>query len=210
MKHYPVLHDDKFIWKSLKTGNKDAFARLYDRYVRILYSYGKKITKDERLIEDSIQDLFIDLWQSREKLGEIETARFYLFRSLRRRIYKSAVRTSSRFGFPEPAPEIPEPASESHEASMIVNEEAARTTQILDNLIRNLPARQGEALLLYFYENFGYREIGELLSINEQSARNLVHRALEKLRKYAASSQSPLSFLLIAYLVHLDQLKPYH
>ena len=51
--------------------------------------------------------------------------------------------------------------------------------------LSNLPERQSKALVLRFYDEFSYGEIGELLGVNEQSARNLIQRGLENLRKLA-------------------------
>lgn len=187
---------DSIIWRQIKSGKRDAFAQLYQRYVKILYSYGKKITRDEKLVEDTIQDLFIDLWQSRENLGEVETARFYLFRSLRRRIYKAALKADSLISEPGHLAED----SPSHETELIGEEESSEKSVYLDGLIRSLPGRQEEAVLLYFYQNFEYHEVAEILSINEQSARNLVSRAIEKLKKIAITMQNPIAILLLSYL----------
>lgn len=198
------MDNDSIVWKRLKSGNREALAQLYQRYVRILYSYGKKITRDEKLIEDSIQDLFVDLWQGREKLCELETARFYLFRSLRRRIARSTIRNI--YSPVNAEEEYWQGALESHEEALILREEAERTSVYLNHLIQNLSARQEEAILLYFYEDFDYEEIAQMLSINEQSARNLIQRALIKLRTMTTYVRLPVVVFLGSLLSRLSGL----
>ena len=55
------------VWESFKLGDKEAFAYLYNLYVEILFRYGTKLCKDEGLVKDSIQEVFLDLYMKREK-----------------------------------------------------------------------------------------------------------------------------------------------
>jgi RNA polymerase sigma factor (sigma-70 family) len=193
---------DSILWEELKNDDHDALAQLYLRYVRVLYSYGKKITGNEKIVEDAIQDLFIDIWQGRKNLCKIETARFYLFRSLRRRIHKNCLKDPTMSREEQNAPLD---VCDSHEVFLMGIEEEEETARTLMGLIRNLPGRQGEAILLYFYQNFEYNEIGNLLSINEQSARNLIQRAIDKLRKTISAADSSLLPLFILLLASTPQ-----
>ncbi|HEY9488870.1 MAG TPA: sigma factor, partial [Chryseosolibacter sp.] len=79
-----------FIWKAFKKGSKEAFATIYKEHVRDLLNYGYKVTSDRRLIEDSIQDLFFELWKNRSGLSDTDSIRFYLFRALRYKIVRNA------------------------------------------------------------------------------------------------------------------------
>ena len=42
---------DKYLWKSLKEGDLNAFAVLFETYYPLLHSYGLKISKNEALTE---------------------------------------------------------------------------------------------------------------------------------------------------------------
>lgn len=193
------MDNDNIVWRRLKSGNKDALAQVYQRYVRDLYSYGKKITLDEKLIEDSIQDLFVDIWQSRERLSDLETARFYLFRSLRRRIAKVKTRDVTQ-AISELEMHNAAPIIDSHETAIILQEESENTSHYVNHLIQNLSGRQEEAIILYFYQDLNYDEIAEILSINEQSARNLIQRALIKMRNIATFAKNPLILWIMGLL----------
>ena len=54
-------------WSAFKNGSEDAFAEIYREHVKGLLNYGYKVTSDRRLIEDSIQDLFYELWKNRAR-----------------------------------------------------------------------------------------------------------------------------------------------
>ena len=189
-----TLTDDLALWQAFKKGEEKAFTALYQRYVRVLYSYGKKILADDELVEDTIQDLFTDLWRMREKLSDAESVKFYLFRSLRRKIHLSQ-KPDYLFGEDwENTDEKLLPTLPSSETTLVENESTELQIKKLQNWLKNLPERQYEAVLLRFYQNFEYDEIGAILGINEQSARNLVQKAIINLRKMAV-------FLLVALMI---------
>lgn len=173
--------DDKVLWQRFRQGDEEAFTLLYQRYVRVLYSYGKKLIGDEAVIEDLVQDLFIDLWQSRSRLADAESPRFYLFRSLRRRIHKAS---NGRINEPwEQIGEYFHPVTLPKETEIIESEQFQKQKDELNSWLKNLPGRQYEVLVLRFYQDFSYSQISEILAINEQSVRNLVQRAVSKLRQ---------------------------
>src|SRR5215210_4417778 len=94
----PILHQnsndtlDSEIWIRFKSGDKKALSYIYTRYFEKLYNYGSRITKDFGLTEDSIQDLFVEFWNKREEMSDVKNIRFYLYKSLRRKIiYKLSV-----------------------------------------------------------------------------------------------------------------------
>ncbi len=77
------------LWNTFRQGDREAFQRIYELHARELVSYGYRITSNVQLIEDSLHDLFIELWQSRENLSETDSIKFYLFRSLRNKIQRA-------------------------------------------------------------------------------------------------------------------------
>ncbi|MBO9613218.1 MAG: sigma-70 family RNA polymerase sigma factor [Dyadobacter sp.] len=188
--------DDRILWQRFRLGDEEAFTLLYQRYVRVLYSYGKKLITDEAIVEDLVQDLFIDLWQSRSRLADAESPRFYLFRSLRRRIHRNC---NGRFN--EPWDLIDEefhPVSLPKESEIIESEQSQKQKDELDTWLKSLPGRQYEVMMLRFYQDFSYSQISQILTINEQSVRNLVQRAVSKLRQLTISLlTSGLFFFLL-------------
>jgi RNA polymerase sigma-70 factor (ECF subfamily) len=177
--------DDLELWEAMLRGDKNAFAKLYDRYFKLLYNYGRKIGQDGSHVEDSIHDLFVDLWRYRSNLTATTSVRFYLYRSLRRRLIKknnNVLWFSQDIHLFEEALRLSSPSSENE---IIESESSDYRVNKLKKLLNDLSPRQYEALVLYFYDEFTYQEIASLLQLNEQSARNLVQRGLLQLRQYA-------------------------
>src|SRR5664279_5641997 len=74
-------------WCNIIDGDKEAFLLFYHKYYRALFCYGFSLTADKELTKDCIQELFLDIWNTRLKLNkDVENVRSYLFTWLRRKI----------------------------------------------------------------------------------------------------------------------------
>ncbi len=172
---------DKKIWNNLKNGDPKALELIYRTYFSELYSYGKKFSKDENNVQDCIQELFVELWERREKLSETDAIKPYLYVSLKRKIFQSVkkIRKSTDNELDESYFD----AELAIDQIMIGNETDSETKQNLKNAFSQLSDRQKEILFLKYYSELDYKEISKVMDMNYQSARNLVSRALAKLSK---------------------------
>lgn len=152
---------------------------IYREHVRGLINYGYKVTSDRRIIEDSIQDLFVELWTHRQRLSETTSVRFYLFKALRYKI----VRNVREEGADLLDHFYQADTEDSHEHQLIALEIQSQQTAHLRDLIANLPARQREAINLRYYHNFSNEEIAEIMGVNYQSACKFIYTGLKNLKK---------------------------
>ncbi len=178
--------NDEQLWQAVRTGDEEAFERLYRQYFRDLFHYGRQFLRDEEAVNDAIQDLFVDLWRNRRSLGPARSVKFYLMISLRRKIYRT-VHHNPEFITDswEKFPEAMLPVQPSAEAFFLAREAGTLQTEKLNAWLEQLPPRQREALVLRFYHDLEYAEIATLLDIKEQTSRNLVQKALRTLRKFS-------------------------
>jgi RNA polymerase sigma factor (sigma-70 family) len=51
-----------------------------------LYRYGIRLSGNDDLVKDSIQDLFLQLWKNRENLRPVDNLKPYLFKSFRNHV----------------------------------------------------------------------------------------------------------------------------
>src|SRR5690606_39290125 len=79
------LVSDVDLWNKFRKGDRHAFALIYKIHIAELLSYGYRVTSNQQLIKDSIQDLFLHIWLHRGNLSETTSIKYYLFRSLRDR-----------------------------------------------------------------------------------------------------------------------------
>lgn len=184
------------VWRSFKNGNKAAFAKLYELHVGDLLNYGYKVTPDRTLIEDSIQDLFFELWKNRQNLSDTTSVKFYLFKALRYKIYRN-LKSNDLVDSLDIDHHQNELSEGSHESNLIGFEVQSAQMDDLKMRIAQLPKRQQEAINLRYYHNFTNDEIAQIMGVNYQSAANFIFSALRKLKLNLKTSVSCLLFLFI-------------
>lgn len=193
------MNNDSIIWTKFKKGDYAIFSHIYQQYVQLLYGYGKQVTSDTDLIEDSIQDLFIYLWEKREHLGDTQHIKYYLYKSLRRLLVAKLNAHQKQLSSQYEHLYIQEDKTASFEQFLIENEIDDETCQNLKQAVQNLTKRQREAIYLRFYENLSFKEVSEVMALNLKSTYNLISKALEMLRKNLSVP------LLLAYLKLLSE-----
>jgi RNA polymerase sigma factor (sigma-70 family) len=175
----PVDADIK-LWTSLKKGDRDALGKLFSVYYPLLIKYGSKLCADHELLEDCIQDLFADIWQSKAG-SEVESVKAYLFKALKYKIFKKQRNRLIKLHNPELPEEMPFQIS--HETFMVDQQETrARVSKLIDAL-NQLPNRQREVIYLKIFQELSYEEVSDIMNINYQVCRNLMSQAIKTLRK---------------------------
>jgi RNA polymerase sigma factor (sigma-70 family) len=172
------------LWSSFKKGDWEAYTSLYHIYYSLLNNYGYKFTKDVKLIEDTIHDLFVRLWTNRDNLGNPISVKNYLFKSLRNILFRK-IKTQSRFfNLQEDDESIPFEIS--FDSQLILSEDEQQLQQVIKNVLSKLPARQQEVIFLRFYDGLSYEEIADIMGINVNSTYKLLYKALENLKNSLA------------------------
>lgn len=54
--------DDAILYEEILKKDRSALEKLYNRYEKILFSFAMRITKDEKLAEEVLQDVFMKVW----------------------------------------------------------------------------------------------------------------------------------------------------
>lgn len=88
MKHFYVYlshgnNQGHNINKSFNEGDPMAFKVIFDRYYKILCSYTYHFIRTPYAVDDIVQDIFVALWNRREKFDCIEKISSFLFVSAR-------------------------------------------------------------------------------------------------------------------------------
>jgi len=73
-------YDEKALIAMVATGNRQAFTQLYTAHLNNLYRYIFLFTKSKEETEEILQEIFIKIWENREKLPEVDSLNHYLFR----------------------------------------------------------------------------------------------------------------------------------
>lgn len=182
------------LWDKFRGGSDSAFATLYDLYADSLFHYGMKFSKDENFIKDCIQDLFVKIFNNRKNLASTDNPSAYLLHALKNMIIDALTRkriliyTSDLPFYVEYNAIYENPETDDGE----------RILEQFEAVVNLLSPRQKEVIYLRFQQELSYDQIAQILQINGQSIRNLVHRSIEKIRL-----QMELATSLIASAISL-------
>ena len=173
---------ESLLWSQLREGRKAALEKLYRSHAPALLQYGGKFSTDQQLVEDCLQDLFIDLWQRRGQLSPVSSVQSYLLVAMRRRVIRQLSRQQKH-------ETTEEPEEHQFDFEIAIDEQiAARELSHeqhlkLKNALEQLSPRQKETIYLKYQLGMSYEDIGKTMDINYQSVRNLAHSALSRLKK---------------------------
>lgn len=173
---------DATLWNNFLAGDKQAFERIFLAHYDQLYGYGVRLTRDEELVKDCIQRLFQRLWQRRPALGPVEGIKPYLFKALRHHVADELRAQQRRNALQRELP-LEFEVQYSPEDFLIAQQLTAEQHAQLLAALGQLSSRHREAIHLRFFDGFAYDRISEIMALTPQSARNLLHQALKRLRQ---------------------------
>ncbi|MGN7723258.1 RNA polymerase sigma factor [Chitinophaga sp. 22620] len=165
-------------WEDFRKGDRDAFAQLYHQHIQPLIAYGMRVSGEQQVVKDVIQDLFVELWRSRTQLQSVRSVRGYLLKALRYKLLRNA-KVKTRY-----YSELPDQADpDNAEQHRLEAESEQQRRERIRHALGRLPGRQQEIINLRFYHGCTTEEAAEIMAVNYQSAVNLLHRAIVQLRE---------------------------
>lgn len=177
--HFSAFTDTE-IWELFLLGDDKVLEFIYRKNYKRLYAYGSKITANNDLVKDCIQDVFVKLHMNRANLNSTTNINSYLIISLKNKLYdelsksSKVVETDLSFALTILDSELPQ---------FLESDDDLILKKRLTEAIQQLSPNQQEAIYLRYFQELDYGQIGEILSINYQSAKNLISRSLIKLRE---------------------------
>ncbi len=169
----------------LRAGDQEVFTRLYQTCYRMVYLQAMKILGRADQAEQVVQDVFIAVFRSIDKLKDPETLRSWIGGiAVRLALHQRQKLTDSHeFTLEEEAmldlldsgPPVSSPEDTLCERD---------TGLILGELVDQLPDEQRTAVMLYYYDQCPVRQIASILQCAEgtvKSRLNYARKALEKL-----------------------------
>lgn len=121
--------------------------------------------------EDIVQDVFVKVWMKVEEVS-FEKAKSYLFQAAYNTMIDT-IRKDKRLEFQDEL-----------NLGTSVSQPDLGLKEALEIALNNLPNIQKSAVLLRDYEGYDYKEIGEILGLNESQVKVYIFRARKNLRAF--------------------------
>jgi RNA polymerase sigma-70 factor (ECF subfamily) len=172
-----MIEDRLLVWK-LRNGREDGLVRTYAKYKNYLLKIAYVLLNDNQQVDDAVQDVFVSLAESSERLRVDGNLKGYLVRCLINRAANMKSAHRARSGVP--LSEITEPSSRDTRPDywVALNEESKRAYDAL----RELPEAQRSVITLHLHGGLKFRQIAEIQETSIHTVQSRYRYGLEKLR----------------------------
>lgn len=170
MRNQKTIHDEQWLACLMRTWYGDMF------------NYGRKFCRDEELVKDCIQEVFISLWQRRDTAQDILSPKYYFLRAIKNKVLK-ALDLYARLNNTHVTGAYDFIDDFSVEQTIVAREMFAENGNRLKSVLSNLSKREKEVVYLKYHQMLDNGQIAQLMNINRQSVYNLLSGAVLKLRQ---------------------------
>ena len=174
MQNYPTHTDDQLL-KQLHQSDEMAFAEIYNRYWKPLYTSAHNILQIRDAAQDAVQEVFISLWKRREAV-QVEVLQSYLHQAVRFQVFKAIRAEKTDQNFFNRLALISKDIL--FEDPVLFKELETRYKQ----LIQSLPPDEQEIFLMHRDGGLTYKQIAEQKNISVKTVEKKMSHALKEIR----------------------------
>lgn len=180
-----LLHE-KLLIREVQRGNAKAFELLYRQYHARLFNFSRRIIRNKQDAEGMVHEVFIAIWENREKLDENKSFSGYIFSIAKNKALNRIKKNLARKFYFEYMQQ------ENRLQNDIVSEiESRELMDFLLKIIQELPDSTKEIFLLSRNDGLTYKQIAVKLDITE----NVVDHEIRKALKYIRDKLSNFHFI---------------
>jgi len=191
----PLLNEKELLMK-ITSGDRYAFTKLFNHYQNFVFSFARRITHSEDLALEIVQDVFLNVWNTRTRLAEIESFGAYLNRLVRNRAFNVLRDLSKRANLSLDL----EQAEEQAEVSTLEQLDYRETLKIVDQAISGLSPQQQLAYQLCHQQGLKYEEAGKQMGISPQTVHVHMRLALKKIREHLKKNAIAFPLLVMVLM----------
>jgi RNA polymerase sigma-70 factor (family 1) len=169
--------EKEFIQK-LKSGDRSAYKNLFSQYYSWLCNYVYKLTNDNSIAEDLVQEVFINLWEKREQINISSSLKNYLFRACHNQFLQHLRKEKIRIKFLNSIQYEVLFDNYDSESKKIHEDKLEK----LNSLISQLPPKCKDIFTKSKLQKMKYKDIAIELNISIKTVENQMSKALKFLK----------------------------
>lgn len=163
---------------AMRQGNQDAYSKVYAHYQKPLCEFLGALTRSREDAEDITHDVFINVWENREKLDPDQGIRRYLYavaKHLAMRYFRQKKNDGHyrQYNGMKPSKDI------ATDEILFAKEADA----LIDKVITRMPRIRGQIFEMYYKEDLSYDQIADKLGMNKATVANHLSHARKDIRK---------------------------
>jgi len=172
---------NKELLLKLKTGDRIAFYNIYERYCKRLYGFVFRYIKIEAEAEEIVQEVFVKIWESREKLDTFSSFESFIFTIA----YNSSISQLRKKLSEKKYLEYLGSIQTVQSSPKVIDElQYKELDGKLKSLLNKLTPRQKEIFKLSREDGFSHEEIAKQLDISVNTVKKHMVNTLSFLKKH--------------------------
>jgi len=188
------LTEDKELFKKLKEGDKPAFKVLFQKYYSVLCHFAFQFLHDNEMAEETVQELFVHIWEKRKSLNIETSVKHYFFRSIRNQCLNQIQHQKIRKHYASKMMESSHHEIDPEQYFMEVD-----LVKRIEKSIESLPPKRQEIFRLSREKGLKYKEIANELNISVKTVEAQMGLALKYLRDELKEFSNYLVSLLLIF-----------
>jgi RNA polymerase sigma-70 factor (family 1) len=189
---YTILLDEREYFIRIAHGDEVAFSKIFFHYTSRIHPFIRKITRSEDVTEEIVQDVFVSLWKSREKLMEIDNYAAYIFTIATNKTYNYLKAKARKEKHLNELCKVEKDFTNNTMESIELHE----IQQLVSSLVRQLTPQKKMIFKLTREEGLSHDKIAQQLNISKNTVKNHLVETLKFLRENLQRSQC-VALLLI-------------
>lgn len=174
------MKTEKLIIQELVKGNKKAFRKIFDTYRDDIYGYSISMLKSKVLAEEIVQDVFLKIWQHRDRLNPDLSFKSYIFTITRNLTFNLISKVANNRSLVEEV-FLTSQKSYNHIDDLISESDYE---DIKRKAIDQLPPKRKIIFQMSRIEDKSYEEISKELDISISTVKGQMSKALMTVRTY--------------------------
>jgi RNA polymerase sigma factor (sigma-70 family) len=170
------IDDDMLLLLRLKTGDVQAYGRLFRKYFKALSVEAYYILKDEMEADDQVQDLFVEIWDKQLYLTIHSSVKYYLHASIRNRCLKVLEKDKNKQKRFRAYVQIHPDRVDGNVVESVESE------KMIHSVLQELPYQRARAFSLVYLEDRKYKEAAAEMGITINSIKTHLKLAMKVLR----------------------------
>jgi RNA polymerase sigma-70 factor (ECF subfamily) len=186
-------YDERILFSRLASGDEEAFRQVFHHYNKLLQPFVVKLTRNQSVAEEVLQEVFLKVWAHRERLAEVENPRAYIIRIVSNESIDFLQRQAKEQRLAKYIQKTSQEGAPSPEQSFSYRETERRLQQAIERLPE--ACRQ-----IYRMSREQYKRIPEIaseLNLSNSTVKNQLVKALKSIRLHLGNLLPALLALVL-------------